>query len=327
MKKISNDNFIHGGTQKDFYEEHETEKCNCPLCNISESTLIDSENGLGIVKCMQCDLLYTSPRVKNPHNNYFGDKDLFYSEASLIFKGEKKHHRDCNYEYELRKIKKIKRSGKLLDIGTDMGFFLRKAREFGYEVEGLEPSPSLAEIARDSWNLTIHNSFLENAKLPENYFDIITLIDVLEHIPNPKEFLGKCHKLLRNNGIIVIKVPNGNYNYLKMRLAKFSGRKTDMEIWDCYEHVVHYSSKTLKRLIEFTDFELLKTHIPLPIHNPVWANYVGHYYQYPSPFFMDWKRILLRNLFYYIGRIEKLFRFDSRFGTDLMFIIQKKVIK
>jgi 2-polyprenyl-3-methyl-5-hydroxy-6-metoxy-1,4-benzoquinol methylase len=324
MKKLNKEDYVHGGTQKDYYDENERESCLCPLCSEKQSIYIDSERGLSIVKCKTCDLIYTNPRAKNSEENYFGDASVFFSEAMLIFKGLKPHHRDKNYEFEIQKIKKFKKRGKLLDIGTNMGFFLRKAREGGFEVEGVEPSPSLSEIARENWGLKIHTCFLEKANLPTNSFDVITLIDVLEHVTNPQELLSSCFDLLKKDGILVIKVPNGDYNYFKMKLAKATGKNKVMDIWDCCEHVVHFTPSTFKKLAEKCNFKLKSSFIPLPIHSPVWANLVGHYYQYPSPFILDWKRITLRNIFYFIGKIEFFLLGKTKFGPDLMFILEKK---
>jgi 2-polyprenyl-3-methyl-5-hydroxy-6-metoxy-1,4-benzoquinol methylase len=287
--------------------------------------LLDTDSGLAVVKCRSCDLIYTNPRAKGSEQNYFGDANLFYNEARLIFKNKKPHHRDRNYIFELKKIKKIKPSGRLLDVGTNMGFFLRKAKQLGYETEGVEPSPALSEIGRKEWDLKIHTSYLEEAKLPENTYDIITLIDVFEHVTNPKEILACCSKLLKDDGIIAVKVPNGDYNHFKMKIGRITGKGSQLDIWDCYEHVVHYTPKTFKKMAEKCGFKVRKYFIPLPIHSPVWAKLVGHYYQYPSPFMLDWKRITLRRFFYIAGRIEKALGLKTRFSPDLMFIIEKSV--
>ena len=324
MERLSKEEYIHGGTQKDFYDEGEREACNCLLCGTNDFLVLDSDRGLSIVKCKSCDLIYTNPRAKDAEQNYFGDATTFFNEARLIFTGKKVNHRDRNYEYEIKKIKEIKKSGKLLDIGTNMGFFLRKAREFGFDTEGVEPSPSLSKIATEQWGLKIHTAFLEDADLPPSTYDIITLIDVFEHVTNPKELLSTCHTLLKDDGIIAIKVPNGDYNYFKMQLGKLTGKGENMDIWDCCEHVAHYTPKTFREMAESCGFRIRKYFIPLPIHPPIWANLVGHYYQYPSPFILDWKRISLRNVFYHIGRIEKVLGGKIRFGPDLMFIIEKK---
>ena len=323
MERLAKEDYIHGGTQKDYYEEHEREACNCPLCDGDDCEKLDSDRGLSVVICRKCDLIYTNPTATGAQENYFGDSTTFFNEARLIFQGKKPHHRDKNYEYELEKIKKIKSSGKLLDVGTNMGFFLRKARDFGYDTEGVEPSPTVSEIAREQWGLKIHTSFLESANLPPNSYDIITLIDVFEHVTNPKALLNTCNSILKDDGIIAIKVPNGDYNHFKMKLGKLTGKGVNMDIWDCCEHVAHYTPKTFKKIVEGCGFKIKTFFVPLPIHSPIWANLVGHYYQYPSPFRLDWKRITMRNMFYYIGRIEKVLGGKIRFGPDLMFIIEK----
>lgn len=275
MKQPTKEDYIHGGTQKDYYSENDREECNCLVCNSNNYTKIGEEAGLGIVKCNDCSMIYANPRAKASQENYFGDSSVFFEEARLIFKGKKRHHRDKNYEYEVQQLKRFKKSGNLLDIGTNMGFFLRKAKDAGYDVEGVEPSPSLAKIAHEQWGIKIHNSFLENTDLPTESFDIITLIDVFEHVTNPKELLQKCNSLLKKDGVIAIKIPNGDYNHFKSKLAKKLGASNNMQIWDVCEHVGHYTPKTFNKIVSEKGFRVIKKIIPLPIHSPIWANLVG----------------------------------------------------
>ena len=70
-------------------------------------------------------------------------------------------------------------------------------------------------------------------------------------------------------------------------------------------------------------FRVEKLLLPIPVHSPVWAAVVGHYYQYASPFWMDWKRITLRNLFYAAGRVEKALAKSPHCAPDLMFMLRK----
>lgn len=323
--KINKDDYIHGGIQKDFYGTEEVESCVCMICGSNDNKTIYTECGnLGIVKCSDCNFVYTNPRAKNAEGNYSGDAGVYFNEARLIFNGRKKHHRDKNYEYELLQIKKIKPGGKLLDIGTNMGFFLRKAREFGYETQGVEPSPSLCKIAKEQFELSIKNSFLENAGFPENHFDVITMIDVFEHVTNPVEILNHIHSTLKEDGILCIKVPNGNYNLSKLKLAKMFGRENQHDIFNSYEHVGHYTRESMNKILQNSQFQIIDLFIPLPIHPPIWANLVGHYYQYPSPIILDWKRIFLRNLFWWAGRLENLLGLNISLAPDLMFIVCKK---
>jgi len=326
--KISEEDYVHGGIQKDVYHESDVENCNCLLCNSDNYKNIYHERGcLGIVECINCGLLYTNPRPKEAEQNYFGDATIFYNEAEQIFKGKKVHHRDKNYEYELKEIKKVKHSGKLLDIGTNMGFFLRKAKTAGFEVEGFEPSPSLAKIAADEFGLKIWNSYFSKDNLPAKSYDVITMIDVFEHITTPCPLLKDAFEVLKDDGIMCIKVPNGNYNKLKLRLARLTGRELQHELFNAYEHVAHYSQSTMKKMVESANFKIKKTIVPLPVNPPIWANLTGYYFQYPSPFILDWKRITVRKLFYYIGKVEKALGLKVSFAPDLLYIIEKASTK
>jgi 2-polyprenyl-3-methyl-5-hydroxy-6-metoxy-1,4-benzoquinol methylase len=316
---------IRGGRQRAVYQPHEVESCSCPLCGALEADLVYTERlSLKIVKCRNCDLIYVNPRVKDAETNYWGDKAIYMSEARLIFTGQKPHHRDPNYRDELRWIHRFKKQGTLVDVGCGMGFFLRKARDAGFSVKGVEPSPTLSAIAREQFGLEVANMYFSRGVLPAKSIDVITMIDVFEHVTSPSALLEATREALRDDGIVCIKVPNGNYNLLKLKLARMTRREARHDLFDSYEHVVHYTKKTMKKMAEKHGFQVRKIIVPLPIHPPVWAAQVGHYYQYPSPFVLDWKRILLRKLFYRLGKIGNFFGTKASFAPDLLFILEKK---
>ena len=80
-------------------------------------------------------------------------------------------------------------------------------------------------------------------------------------------------------------------------------------------------------MAESCGYRVVKWFVPKPIHPPVWAQLVGHYYQYPSPVILDWKRHFLRQLFYFHGKIESGLKGKTIFGPDLMFIVKKTTEK
>ena len=208
--------YERGGRQKGIYTESEVEYVSCPLCNSSQYKGIYKERGvLGIVWCSGCGLIYVNPRLKNPEKIYWGDVDKYFEEARLIFEGKAKHHRDPNYIDDMKLIYKYKPTGNFLDIGTNMGFFLRNARNREWHLYGIEPSPSLSEIAKRYFGLNVKTAFLEDAGLENNFFDVVTMTDVFEHIPQPGRILKEVHRILKQDGILFIKVPNGLFNLLK----------------------------------------------------------------------------------------------------------------
>ncbi|HAB53773.1 MAG TPA: hypothetical protein DCE80_16620, partial [Ignavibacteriales bacterium] len=286
-----------GGTQKDIYDKSEVINVPCPLCASDKYKEIYKERGsLGVVQCKDCNLTYVNPRLKNPEGVYWGDAEKYFKEARMIFEGKASHHRDINYLDDLKFIHKYKPKGNFLDIGTNMGFFLRNAKKWnGWNLYGVEPSLPLSEIANKYFGLNVKTSFLENAGFEDEFFDVVTMTDVFEHIANPSRILEEIRRILKPKGILFIKVPNGLFNLFKFRMAKLTGRLNNYDIFDSYEHVVHYSGITLKEMIEKYGFRAVKVKIGRPIQLPVWHKYVGYYYQYPSPWGLDYKRQTARS--------------------------------
>ena len=325
--KISTEEYIHGGTQKDDYNPSEAESCDCPLCGGKDYRKLHTERGvLGIVRCDGCGIIYVNPRLKEPEKVYWGDAETYFEEARLIFLGKLPHHRDPNYDYDLRIVRKYKPEGRFLDVGTNMGFFLRKARGKKWELFGVEPSPALSEFARKYFALNVKTAYLENAGFEDDYFDIVTMTDVFEHIGDPESMLYQVRRIIKPDGIVLIKVPNGNYNLMKLRLARLLGKSGQYDIFDSYEHLVHYSVKTLTLMLEKHGFKVIGRYLPPPVQIPVWHHLVGHYYQYPSPAILDFKHVMLRRIFHLIGRLESLIPagYSPYFPSSIAVVARKK---
>jgi len=316
-----------GGKQKEYYSESEVVLRNCSLCGNKDYVHICVERGnIGIVKCKECSLIYVNPMVKDPEKNYWGDEKKYFEEARLIFEGKAKSHRDVNYLEDLKVIESVKPKGSFLDIGTNMGFFLRHTRGKDWNVTGIDPSPSLSEMARKHFGLNVKTCYLNEAGFEDEYFDVVTMTDVFEHIPEPKKLLLDIKKVIKKDGILFIKVPNGKYNMLKLWLAKTTGKVKDYDIFDSYEHVTHFTHKTLKRMLAECGFKVTKSYIGKPIQLPAWHKYVGHYYQYPSPWFLDWKNYAMRSLFYWISKVERVLRFGNigYFAPNVIVVAKKQ---
>lgn len=305
--------YERGGTQKDEYSPDEVVTVSCPLCGSDERKRICTEHGvIGISQCLACSVIYACPRLKSPEQIYWGEADKYYAEARLIFEGKAAHHRDPNYLEELRLIERYKRSGRLLDVGCHMGMLLRLARQRGWTAVGVEPSPSLARLAIERLGLSVYNCFLH--ELPESEhgaFDVVAFSDVFEHICDPLPFLEAAARVLSDDGLLYIKVPNARWNLFKQRILRTMGRQPRQGVWDSYEHVVHYTEATLARTLARSGFDLVLMTTAKPIQLPGWHQYVGHYYHYPSPWFLDWKRHVGRSVFYWLALADRLVRRNS----------------
>ncbi len=132
------------------------------------------------------------------------------------------------------------------------------------------------------------------------------MTDVLEHVTRPYSLLLEVRRILKPKGILLVKVPNVRWNEFKLSLVRRFGRITSNDIFDAYEHVVHYLDATLRRILDASGFAVERVDIAPPVQLPVWHEYVGHYYQYPSPWVLDWRRRLGRLGFYWLGRLQLL---------------------
>jgi 2-polyprenyl-3-methyl-5-hydroxy-6-metoxy-1,4-benzoquinol methylase len=308
-------NYERGGLQKYEYSSSEVVEVACPMCGSREGTTLLKEYGsVGVKRCASCSLIYTSPRIQDPEKIYWGDADKYLAEARLIFSGRAKHHRDPNYIEELDLIERhAPAKGRFLDVGCNIGMLLRHARSRGWDAVGVEPSPPLHQIATEQLGLEVHNCFLD--EMPESEhgtFDVVALSDVFEHVTEPRALLQSADRLLKPGGLLYVKVPNARWNMLKQRVAATIGKVPPHGIWDSYEHVAHYTDKTLRAMLQAAGFEPRVLTFARPVQVPVWHLHVGQYFQYPSPWVLDPKRHVGRALAHAIGRVES--RLTGRVG-------------
>ncbi len=318
--------YVRGGTQKDNYSPDEVMEVRCPLCASEDRERLYMEHGaIGISRCLVCSLIYTSPRIHSPEQIYWGDASIYHEEARLIFEGKAAHHRDPNYLSEIRAIERYRKAGRFLDVGCNMGMLLRLAVKRGWNCVGLEPSPALAELAQKH-GFPVWNCFMHGVPESENAsFDVVALSDVFEHIAEPLSFLRQGTRLLKPDGLLYVKVPNARWNIFKQKILGLVGKRPRQGLWDSYEHVVHYTDQTLKRILTEGGFRVLEISTEAPIQTPNWHEYVGHYYQYPTPWFMDTGRKAVRTAFYRLSSLERLLRLGSLgyFAQNVVAIARK----
>jgi 2-polyprenyl-3-methyl-5-hydroxy-6-metoxy-1,4-benzoquinol methylase len=125
-----------------------------------------------------------------------------------------------------------------LDIGCAFGYMIEAALSAGYESEGLEISPAADEAVKLGYN--VKKTMLKDAGYPDDHFDLITAVDVIEHIPEPIEWLYECHRILKKGGILLMVTPD--CSSLPARIKK--------AMWPHYkvEHLHYYTPETMKRL-------------------------------------------------------------------------------
>jgi len=255
------DNLIH----------HLKKTQSCPLCKNQEFSIIHQINSYQIIQCNHCRLIFAELNLPEKQQNQFlkqiyseqyfstdsSDSDakkLGYERDYFQYKGEEKivnaHRRLFVIE------KRVPEKGRILDIGCAGGFFLKVARERGWQPYGLELAVAAAEFARTQFRLDVKTGDFETVDLPKNFYNVITAWDVIEHILNPVRFIEKVKKLLVPGGLLVLGTPNvGSLAYLI--------RRQHWPILKPPEHLFYFSPITLEKLLK-TQFEDVKIVVSFP---------------------------------------------------------------
>jgi SAM-dependent methyltransferase len=164
-----------------------------------------------LVRCNQCGLIYQNPRptLDEIGVHYPNEYDSFNPETGENESGLMRQAVQYGLRKRFRFVSRHRSGGRLLDIGCATGLFLNEvARHPAWEAFGVEINETAAQRARDGFGLSVFTGTLEQAAYPGEYFDAVTLWDVFEHLHDPKGTLDEIGRILKPDGLLVIRVPN-----------------------------------------------------------------------------------------------------------------------
>jgi 2-polyprenyl-3-methyl-5-hydroxy-6-metoxy-1,4-benzoquinol methylase len=147
-------------------------------------------------------------------------------------------------------IKRFKATGRVLDVGSSLGYLLRALTAAGFEAEGIEPSKFGVEYSRER-GLKVTEGYFSRTVYPASSFDIVILNHVLEHIPNPSELLGDVREVLGEHGIVVVSLPN--FASIEAQLLKQRWRFLMPE-----EHYLQFTPRTLSAFLTDNGFVVME---------------------------------------------------------------------
>ncbi len=260
-----------------------SEKQKCELCgSTSQRIYLPSiyhyqGRDYDLVQCTNCGLVFVQPMPDIDTIRSFYDEKYFESDFSCgMFEGnylETQASRVEEYREMLGMIQQYKRNGRLLEVGCAAGSFLFYAQRAGFEVEGVDISEWAVDKARTQFGLKVHQGRLMEVNLPEQNYDVIFLSDLLEHEPEPTKFLLEVKRLLKPDGVCVIKVPTyvNSFYYRVLRhfpwswtLGKLDPRLLQaLKVWNKGPkfppyHLFEYSPQTLTMLLKKCGFKIVE---------------------------------------------------------------------
>ena len=216
--------------------------------------LLNIESELYCVRCVNCGLVYLNPMPTSEELKQYYEEDydfILHRNSQHYLKGSESIKREL-FEYE-----KYVKKGRLLDVGCGTGNYVFRAQELGWESYEIEISRIYSDFLRNELGLNVMNVSIEEVNFSSNYFDVVVLNHVLEHLFDPKNMLKKIYGFLKKGGILAIYIPNeleSLYSTLMLDNLLFyfqpGERPTD--------HLYFFNKKTIQLLLRTTGFKIIE---------------------------------------------------------------------
>jgi 2-polyprenyl-3-methyl-5-hydroxy-6-metoxy-1,4-benzoquinol methylase len=190
------------------YIPHAWESVTCPFCNSGKSKLYENYGPklqYTYVKCSDCNLIYQNPRPRYD--------ETFLKDAYEVYEGyvpdfDFPQKALADWDEELKEILRFDKNRTcILDIGSCMGDFLKASQKYYTKSEGVDVAENMARFVENHLNLKVYIGSYSDINFDEKY-SCVHMSHVIEHIPNPKEWLVKTKEILADDGILALSVPN-----------------------------------------------------------------------------------------------------------------------
>ncbi len=216
--------------------QHNQLQCSipCNLCGATSVGVLSLKDRKGAylrtVICKKCGLMWNDPRPDDEKVKAFYSKGYRTEYKGIRIPKKKYVYRDAKeavrrYHY-LRDL--IKKGDRLLDIGAGSGVLVYCLRKLGYEAQGIGPDENHSRYAREVLDVPVITGFAADIEDRATY-DMVTLHHVLEHMPDPLGELKRIGGMLKQEGKLVIEVPNAEdisqdpgHRYHKAHLYTFN---------------------------------------------------------------------------------------------------------
>jgi 2-polyprenyl-3-methyl-5-hydroxy-6-metoxy-1,4-benzoquinol methylase len=179
----------------------------CPICEsqdkksfLSTVTLVFNTE-YDLLQCTNCKAIYFHPLPT------IEQLSTFYSASYYNFN---RWHEEAKGAVYAKRLKRLKRTGRFLDVGCATGFFINGIRQNSeWEVYGVDFGSAAVTFAREELGLSVNEGDLQDAEYPGQFFDYVHINNVLEHVLDPVALMKECRRIIKPDGQLFLSVPNG----------------------------------------------------------------------------------------------------------------------
>jgi 2-polyprenyl-3-methyl-5-hydroxy-6-metoxy-1,4-benzoquinol methylase len=225
----------------------------CNICNNTEFDFFNKKNCYDLLRCTKCGLVFVKdiPEKRTINNiydrNFFEDYQKTFDNISFL-------EDSASYKNAIMRISQIYKKGykcgNLLDIGCSVGIFPYVASRY-FSATGIDISEYAINRAKIHFNCRfLVGDVLEKCK-ENNFYDVVTMWDVIEHLKSPREYIAHIKQLLKFGGLLAI--TTGNINSLMFKLQRSNWHLLIPPI-----HLFYFNTKNLIQLLTENDFRILE---------------------------------------------------------------------
>lgn len=239
------------GDRRQTEKTQDAEEVPCSACGSDDAqtlflsfdkSMAGKRNRFPVVQCRDCGLVYLNPRPAA------GVKDAFYDHDYPFYHDDEEAGQSLSHYQPVIDALEELPPGKLLDVGTGNGPLLPTMKAKGWDVRGTELSEVLRDYYRSNFDIEVFCGQLEEAGFNDGEFDAVTILGVIEHVPDPQGFLQEVARITRDGGLIVFWCFNRDIE------ARLLGR-----YWlgfDTPRHFYSFSYESLQRMMTVAGLDL-----------------------------------------------------------------------
>lgn len=249
----------------------------CKLCG----HLVDRPryrlDGFSVMACPSCGLLFTDlnptrEQLRQTYGlSYFLERQDYYFRNVVVDPMQgREDGQIADFRRWLDRLEALRGKGRLLDLGCGIGIFLTMAQARGWDAYGVDISEEAVEMAKSRSGAKAIAGALIEAGFPDRFFDVITLFDVFEHLPDPFIELAEIRRILKDDGLIFLNTPNQK---ALLRCMAHALHRLSFGLWTYpvrkvfhRYHLYYYSLATLRATLRTQGFDVAHWEAkPIPV--------------------------------------------------------------
>ena len=201
--------------------------------------------------CSCCHTLFLNPMPDSSEIAAFYPAEYWWKagQAGILKRLESIYRRVALHDHVafITKAAANRTSPAILDVGCGSATLLGLLKRYGFRVRGVDFSSEASKIAKSENGVDVTVGSLEDARFPDQSFDVVTLFHVMEHVTNPRRVLSEVARVLKPNGVVILQVPNIESWQFKIFGARWYGL-------DIPRHVIDYSKNSMFKLLAESGF-------------------------------------------------------------------------